>query len=263
MAAAFFMHRPLLLLFSVCVFSSCSRPDKKRAGEVRGIELKKGVVQAFVWVPPGEFLMGSQPSDSLRNEDEGPVKVRISKGFWMAKTEMTRDQWRALAGEDPGEFSFIRDRALEGVSWNDCVKLITSLPAPEKGWRFDLPTEAQWEYACRATANGASDLNEMAWWAGNSKGEPHPVGKKLPNLLGLYDMQGNVAEWCKDAYTGRLTGGKDPLAESGGGNQKAFRVIRGGSWDSQDACRPLSRNYDSPDLRINRVGLRLVVVRDP
>jgi len=249
----------LLLAAVPFAFAACTPAKAKRAGDLRKFELKHGLWQEFAWIPPGDFMMGS-PVSEIVHPDEAQVKVTISHGFWMARNEMTRDQWKFLTGKDPGEFEIMRGRALENVSWDDSVEWISKLPPPEKGWHYDLPTEAQWEYACRARSEAAVELNKTAWWHENSAGQTHLVSQKAPNPWGLFDMQGNVAEWCKDTYKDRLPGGKDPLVTDP--NPRAFRVLRGGSWDSTDACRPACRNKETPALRLNRVGFRLVIVQD-
>ena len=239
-------------------------PSKKgqRAGEVRSFCLAPGINARFAWIPHGRFVMGSSREAPQSGSDESPVEVVISRGFWLATTEMTREHWLALAGYNPSEFESMPLRPVEKVSWNDCQKLLRRLSRPMPGWRFDLPTEAQWEYACRANGTAAfRDIpTDQAWCQPNAGGQTHPVGQLAANPWGLCDMLGNVAEWCRDAYQPQLPGGKNPCVNDA--SPRARRVIRGGSWSSVGACRPTARNFDSPDLRINRVGLRLVICPD-
>ena len=196
----------------------------------------------FVWIPAGEFDMGSPESEAGRSDNETLHPVTITQGFWMGKYEVTQGQWARITGQNPSQFRYAGDTApVENVSWQDCQRFVVALNAlaKENGVRYRLPTEAEWEYACRAgtqtalhngpltikgTLNGP-ELDEIAWYGGNSgvKGEwgfdtrkwrdrqfdsarsgTHPVGQKKPNAWGLHDMLGNVSEWVGDEYTNTL-----------------------------------------------------------
>jgi formylglycine-generating enzyme required for sulfatase activity len=149
------------------------------------------------------------------------------------------------------------DLPVEQVSWNDCQAFIGNLRQPQGGWRFSLPTEAQWEYACRAGTTGpyAGDLDAMAWYGVNSGGT-HPVGTKRSNAWGLQDMHGNVWEWCWDAYGDHVPGGSDPKAANG-----VARVCRGGSWlHSARYCRSAFRHGYTPNDKYYFLGFRLALI---
>jgi formylglycine-generating enzyme required for sulfatase activity len=218
-----------------------------RAGEEREIEIAPGVNMTFCWCPAGTFKMGSPSSEEHRSSDEDQVDVTLTKGFWMAKTEVTQAQWRAVMGTSPSRFEGDL-LPVETVSWNDCqefLKKLNAMVSLSDGGQMQLPTEAQWEYACRAGETGphpGGGLNEIAWHDGNSENRTHQVGTKRPNAWGLHDMIGNVWEWCGDWYDEDLASGTDPKGPSSG----SYRVYRGGSWNFNAIyCRAAYRfNYD-------------------
>lgn len=232
--------------------------EGNRAGEVRefgGIEM--------VWCPAGTFSMGSPEREEGREDNETQHRVTLSKGFWMAKTETTQGQGGALMGNNPSHF---KDDALplECVSWEavqEWVSEMNSRHTQPSGWKWALPTEAQWEYACRAgtTTMIAGDLDEMGWYGENSGSKTKPVGTKKANAWGLHDMQGNVEEWCSDWY-GEYTSGAatDPTGPTAG---VFFRVLRGGSWGSRARqCRSASRKSSPPDTSLSYFGFRPALV---
>ena len=212
---------------------------------------------AMVALPAGHFQMGSQNGDS----DERPVTAVALKEFWLAQTEVTQAQYRAVMGKSPS--SFKGDLLpVENVSWDNAREFCAKLTQRERaagrlpvGMAYTLPTEAQWEYACRAGSTGdyAGRLDDLGWYLSNSGGGTHPVAGKAPNAWGLYDMHGNVWEWCADWY-GSLPGGQvqDPRGPPSG----SFRVGRGGGWLSVAGdCRSAFRG-DSPDYRFDGLGFR-------
>ncbi|MBR5161699.1 MAG: SUMF1/EgtB/PvdO family nonheme iron enzyme [Thermoguttaceae bacterium] len=172
----------------------------KSAGE-RRIVTVKGVEFAFRWCPPGTFMMGAprEEEDAYMPYyyNEKPHEVTLTNGFWMQETELTQKQWEAVMETNPSGFKG-DDLPVERVTWNDCQDFCKR--CKQLGFPFQLPTEAQWEYACRAGTTGpyAGNITEMAWYMGNSGPETHPVGKLKPNTWGLYDMHGNVWEFCAD-----------------------------------------------------------------
>jgi formylglycine-generating enzyme required for sulfatase activity len=209
----------------------------------------------FVQIPSGKFEMGSNNGDA----DEKPVhQVIITKWFEMGKYEVTQAQWEAVTGNNPSRFKGA-NLPVENVSWNDVQAFISSLNARSNdGYIYRLPTEAEWEYACRAGTTGdyAGSLYEMAWYEDNSGGKTHPVGTKQPNAWGLYDMHGNVWEWCAD-WKGSYESGTatDPRGPSSG----SARVSRGGGWFHPAAiCRSAFRDSLSPGSRGGHLGFRLV-----
>jgi formylglycine-generating enzyme required for sulfatase activity len=192
----------------------------------------------LIWVQPGTFTMGSDVTEPDRDKAEGPqTKVTLTKGFWLGKTEVTQGQYRALMGTNPSTFTTVGDDApVERVSWDDAMAFAEKLTAREKsagrlpeGYTYSLPTEAQWEYACRAGTTGsyAGEPGGMAWDKGNSGETTHPVAKKRPNAWGFYDMAGNILEWCYDWY-GPYPGGS--VTDPSGPERGHYRIARGGSW---------------------------------
>jgi formylglycine-generating enzyme required for sulfatase activity len=208
----------------------------------------------FVWIPAGKFTMGS--NEEL--EDEAPAHRVELNGFWLGKTEVTQGQWKAVLSDNPSRFATDARLPVESVDWNDTQRFIRALSALS-GTLFRLPTEAEWEYACRAGTSGSEygNLNETAWYDENSKGSTHPVGRKKPNAWGLYDMLGNVWEWCQDWY-GRYPGA--PQVNPAGPSSGAGRVIRGGCWSALFVhARPVNRGSNDPSDRGDHLGFRLAV----
>lgn len=244
-------------------------------GHGEGIEVR--------FVPPGEFWLGSPEPDSMgrrlgepgRSEDEKPVRAALSHGFWMAETVVTQTQWRILMGTLPSHFHGPGSLPVEMVNWHDAQvfvsRLATASPLPP-GWRWALPTEAQWERACRA-----GTVTPFSHGAGLTSSEAnfdarYPYGQAVSgvclnrtlsvrsfgaNPWGLYEMHGNVWEWCADWYHRGLLGGVDPQGPGSG----AERVLRGGCWASRGAlCRSANRGHERPEGRQNRIGFRVAIV---
>ena len=232
----------------------------ERTGYPLEVKTKKTGVH-FRLVPGGTFMMGSPDSEFGRDEDEGMVhRVTISKPFYVSKFEITQGQWWTVMGTNPSRFLVVgKDAPVENVSWNDCQKFCFTLSQQEAApsMTFRLPTEAQWEYACRAgTASAYVGAIQFLGWYDEKK--PHPAGLKNANAWGLYDMYGNVYEWCqdwyRDAYPKRDT--VDPVGPQSG----EYRVIRGGSWFNDITYfRSANRGRYSPDHGRELIGFRLVV----
>jgi formylglycine-generating enzyme required for sulfatase activity len=230
-----------------------------RAGEERDWEIAQGVKMTFCWCPPGEFLMGSPQTEEDRFDDEDQVHVTLTKGFWMAKTQVTQRQWVALMGDNPSYFAG-KNLPVEMVSWDDAQEFLEKLNAKisnTDGGRMALPTEAQWEYACRAGELGpysGGTIDEVAWHGNNSEDKTHPVGMKKPNVWGLHDMHGNVWEWCWDWFDSELQGGVDPSGPDSG----TYRVRRGGSWYYYAGyCRAALRYSITPSYTSYGHGFRV------
>ena len=231
--------------------------DEPKPGDVKVVSIA-GFDVRFRWCPPGEFMMGSREVE--RYDDETQHKVRISRGFWLAETETTQELWHAVMGDYPSYFKG-DDLPVEQVSWYDCQKLIEKLNSESgNGVHFQLPSEAHWEYACRAGTRGAynvsgASLDSLAWYTDNSDGKTHKVGTKSPNAWELYDMLGNVWEWCSDWYGGYPSGdATDPTGPKSGSN----RVNRGGGWDNTSRnCRSASRPGITLENRCDNLGFRL------
>ena len=226
-----------------------------KAGEKKTVTVN-GVEFAFRWCPEGTFMMGSPSGEDGRYGDEKQHQVTLTKGFWMLETEVTQKQWKAIMGSNPSHFKG-DNLPVENVSWNDCQEFCKKCAL--LGMPVQLPTEAQWEYACRAGSTGpyAGNLDEMAWFEDNSGRKTHPVGTKKPNAWGLYDMHGNVWEWCADWYDGDYPSGSvtDPIGPSNGSD----RVVRGGSWCYYARrCRSAYRGYRAPGGRDDDLGFRVL-----
>ncbi len=215
----------------------------------------------FILVPGGSFMMGDASEDGSANER--PVhEVRVDD-FYMGKFPVTQEQWETVMGENPSMFPLGKDHPVEQVSQEDVAAFIAKLTELNQGrWSFCLPTEAQWEYAARSggkeeTYAGGEDVDEAAWYEENSNGATHPVGELAPNGLGLYDMSGNVWEWCRDAFSEKAYakhGKHNPVWEKG----DADRVIRGGSWQLDAwSARCMMRFGFLPDLQGGGLGFRL------
>ncbi|NDD64764.1 MAG: formylglycine-generating enzyme family protein, partial [Acidobacteria bacterium] len=223
--------------------------------------LADGVKLEVISVFGGRFKMGSENG----SDDEKPVHEVTVKPFNIGRTEVTQEQWRAVMGSLP-DVGFKGDkRPVERINWFEAKEFCRKL-TEMTGYNFRLPTEAEWEYAARggtrteySFGNDESKLGEYAWFGGNAGGETHPVGQKKPNPFGLYDMHGNVYEWVEDHwhdnYEGAPTDGSAWLT----GNNKAYRVLRGGAWSNVINLRSAVRYYYYPDDRYDVIGFRVVV----
>ncbi len=266
----------LAALFFCCHFAGAGQAQEKTYTSSIGME--------FVLIPSGSFTMGSPKSEEGRDDDEIQHEVVISKPFLAAKYEVTQGIWKKVMGKNPSHYKECgEDCPVEKVTWLDAVKFCNRLSEKEglepayriiqtivtwnqsaKGYR--LPTEAEWEYACRAgtttkycTGDSDADLGRAGWYSENAESKTHPVGKKAPNTWGIYDVHGNVSEWCWDRY------GKDYYANSlatnpTGSLKGSDRVIRGGGWFFGYAryCRSANRGEGNPDASNGNLGFRLV-----
>ena len=230
-----------------------------RPGEERDFQIATGVTMRMCWCPPGEFLMGSPDSEEGRQEDEGQVRVVLSKGFWMGKTQVTQAQWQEVMGNNPSRFKG-SNRPVTSVRWQDTQEFLERLNLRMGDWngeRMALPTEAQWEYAARtgqADAYACGSLDEVAWHKGNSDGETHPVGTKKSNAWGLHDMLGNVWEWCQDWLGPGLPEKIDQIGPDSGKR----RVVRGGcSINGADVCRVEIRAGGNESGKYIHIGFRV------
>ena len=245
---------------------TATRKARRRSSR---FDLGKGVKLEMVLIPAGEFLMGSPDSEKDAHADERPQhRVRITKPFYMGKYLVTQEQWEALMGNNPSHFKGPKN-PVEEVSWDDCQQFLDKLNKRQgnPAGKFVLPTEAQWEYACRAGSktrycfgDDASKLDEYAWYEKNSDDKTHPVGEKKPNAWGLYDMHGNVWEWCQDWYDDGYYA-KSPTDDPTGPATGSDRVVRGGSWRTRRGdCRSADRFGDRPGLRYDDLGFRVSLV---
>lgn len=243
--------------------STASEVDKSEVNKTEIIDLGDNVKMEFILISSGSFTMGS--GESVGDSDEMPVhKVTISRSFYLGKYEVTQEQWAEIMGNNPSEFKGNKN-PVENVSWNDCQIFLKKL-SEKVGKELELPTEAQWEYSSRAgttTKWSFGDNEESAgdygWIDINSDKETHPIGSKKPNQWGIYDMYGNVQEWCADWYANPYSKGdsKDPTGPELG----QAKVIRGGGWGAiPDDVRSSCRNCNGVDGKNNGIGLRCVML---
>ena len=223
-----------------------------------------GVTFEMIKVEAGTFTMGctsEQGSDCF--DSEKPYhRVTISQDYYIGKFEVTQELYEAVMGTNPSNWKAF-DRPVENVSWNDAQEFCAEL-SRMTGRRFTLPTEAEWEYAARggnkstnAKYSGSSSVANVAWYDGNSGNQTHPVGRLRPNELGIYDMSGNVWEWCLDWYGNYSSASQtDPMGPGSG----STRVLRGGSWDGYARyCRVANRSSNTPGNRDDYYGFRVVL----
>lgn len=228
----------------------------------------------FAWIPPGTFLMGSPANEPKRSDDEAQHKVTLTKGFHLGIHQVTQAQWQAVMAGNPSHFKGVANLPVENVSWDEAAVFCEAL-GEKDGKTYRLPTEAEWEYACRAGTTtpfyfgGTISVNQANYdgnytYAGGKKGthcqKTTAVGSFPANAWGLFDMHGNVWEWCID-WCGPYPGGelKDPQGFVGGDR----RVCRGGSWvDQPRRCRSACRRGDAPAFRSYSLGLRFCLLLD-
>ena len=263
--------------------------------EAQEAPVPAGTVQTFneelglklVWCPAGTFRMGSPDSDKGALDHEKPQHtVELTSGFWLGQTEVTQGQWQSVMGTSPWQGQeYIKEGAdypATYVSWKDAQAFCQKLTEQERGagrlssgMEYRLPTEAQWEYACRAgttTKYSFGDdeklLSVYGWWRGNvpadenAKNERHAhrVGMKQPNPWGLYDMHGNVTEWCQDWYESEYYG-SSPGSDPQGPSKALYRVFRGGSfYGAGEYSRSAARRWHLPDDRVLNFGFRVALV---
>ena len=255
-------------VLSLLLAAGCSKPDKYLT-----LDLGNGVTMKLVRIEAGTFMMGSPATQKDRDNNEGPHRqVTISKPFYMGATEVTQAQWKAVMNTQPWKGKSLAkagaDHAASYISWDDATAFCTAL-SKKTGRTVRLPTEAEWEYACRAGTttvygfgNDPAKLGDYAWYRSNTwdaeEKYAHRVGVKKPNAWDMYDMHGNVWEWCSDWYAKPSTNAnaRDPKGPPTGTN----RVLRGGSWYViPEFCRAASRMGISPDGRYRTFGFRPVV----
>ena len=243
--------------------NSSGSPSVASGSNAISIPVKNGISIEMVKVEAGTFMMGatSEMQDPYRWEK--PVhQVTLTNDYYMGKYEVTQALWEAVMDSNPSYFKG-DNLPVETVSWNDCQEFISKLNSMT-GRKFRLPTEAEWEYAARGGKksrsyqySGSSNISDVAWYDGNSGSKTHPVGTKQANELGIYDMTGNVWEWCQDWYGSYSSSSQtNPTGAVSG----AHRVYRGGSWDFYAGrCRLSYRRYGTPDYRNSILGLRLAL----
>ena len=230
------------------------------------VTLPGHVKLALVEVKAGTFTMGSRFNEGGRDSDESPHQVTLTRDFYIGRTGVTQAQWNAVMGDNHSSFKG-GAMPVAQVSWIDAMEFcrkLNEMGLAFAGWTFTLPTEAQWEYAARGGKKskgykfaGGDTIGDVAWYCENSGDKTHPVAKRQSNELGLYDMSGNVWEWCRDWYEKGYAVNPETLE----GNSGLGRVARGGGWDSSDrGCRSALRLCLAPGHRSDTLGFRLVLV---
>ena len=238
---------------------------KRKPGEI----ITNNIGMRFVWIPPGAFLMGSPNEEEYRQVNETQHKVTLTQGFHMGIHLVTQEQWQAVMGNNPSSFKGEENLPVEQVSWEDCQEFVKTLREKDKE-AYRLPSEAEWEYACRAGTKtpfhfGETINNDQANYNGDfiygdgKKGKYRektvPVGSFPANAFGLVDMHGNVFEWCQDWYGDYP---QNDVVDPQGPTEGQYRVLRGGSWhDSPDGCRSACRARLEPGYRSSLYGLRV------
>ena len=264
------------VILTAALFSIYCPPGRSTEAGEKLVLNDKGIDYVFHWCPPGKFLMGSPESEKGRFADEIPHNVELTRGFWLLETEVTQKMFQSVTGKNPSAFSSngseenqvknldTSEFPVESLLPDEISEFCKKMSAAFKG-TVSLPTEAQWEYACRAgsaepfAVKGNSDC--WGWYWNNSKERTHKVRSKKANAWGLYDMHGNVAEWCSDGFTVDSYSRhepKDPMIPSLAiyGNSK---IVRGGSWEgSLSACRSAARDRDNGETRQEYIGFRVV-----
>jgi formylglycine-generating enzyme required for sulfatase activity len=220
------------------------------------------VTQRMRWIKPGEFLMGSPEGEKGRKNESPLHEVTLTQGYWLADSQVTQDLWTSIAGKNPSRFSGDTN-PVEQISWSECQKWLPKVLKKVPTLQLSLPTEAQWEYACRAGSQTAywfgddpEELTKYGWFNENAEGKTHSVKQLQPNGWGLYDMHGNVWEWCSDRYGDYAASAQsDPIGPANG----TTRVVRGGSWfNSARGLRSACRNGSAPGGRSVDLGFRLL-----
>ena len=256
------------------VFANGLKPRWSASVNATHREVLEKLVANMVKVEGGTFTMGAtaeQGSDA--DNDEKPAHKVTLSDYYIGKYEVTQAEWEAVMGERPtsdgdkwtSEYGLGSNYPAYNISWNDCDAFIRKLNELT-GMKFKLPTEAQWEYAARGGKSsggykysGGNDIGAVTWYGGNSGNGTHPVGGKQANELGLYDMSGNVYEWCSDWY-GKSYYSSSPQTDPTGPSSGSGRVLRGGSWYYYATyCRVANRNSNSVSARSNRYGMRLAL----
>jgi len=244
----------VLLIGSIAGLIALGGCGKSGSGTV----VKNSTGMEFVLVPAGSFMMGSDKSDA-----EKPAhQVKINSQFYLGKYEVTQAQWQKVMGSNPSFTKNCDQCPVEMVSWDDAQEFIKKLNAANDGYTYRLPSEAEWEYACRAGTTGdyAGDVDALGWYSKNSDNKSHPIGQKQANAFGLYDMHGNVVEWCEDVWHENYNGapGDGSAWKSGDSDE---RVLRGGWWNSDANSLRSAYRDDSPSGgRLSYFGFRVVAV---
>ncbi len=269
----------IFILINACNSGPDSKiPVEQGAGLIETIDpappgdYTNNLNMSFNLIPSGTFMMGSPQDAPDKQDDEVWHQVTLTGSFYVQTTEVTQAQWEAVMDENPSKYLNCINCPVESVSWYDIQDFIDTLNTMGEG-RYRLPTDAEWEYACRAGSDSAlangeitavtceydTNLDEMGWYCYNSEYKTNPVAQKEPNAWGLYDMHGNVSEWCQDWYEEYLSGPIDDPAGPVDGSRRVFRDCGYGSY--AEHCRSARRSNISPEYMLGFIGFRLV--REP
>ena len=233
-------------------------------GDTKTIVLPGGEKMKMIYCAPGEFMMGDSSCRRSRRGGSGSDSlhlVTLTKGFWLGMYPVTQKQWKSVMGKNPSKTIVNLNCPVESVTWLDCKKFISKVNLKIHS-KARFPTEAEWEYACRAGAekqfSGTGEIEDMGWYDGNSDGVTHPVGKKKPNNWGFHDMHGNVREWCADVYGPYMScHQKDPKGENPMVS-RGERVMRGGSvFEIAKSCSSFARDHGFTSYAYTDCGFRL------
>lgn len=257
------------------------RLDKESGAEAASIKIEPGRPwtepmsgMSLLWVPGGCFKMGSAPSAEGRDADEGPVRPVCVSGLWLGEKEVTQQQWQNIMQQNPATFRKDKAFPVETISRMDVDTFISKINVFYRGRvRFRLPTEAEWEYACRnagqrVTYPGYDQIDQLSWYRVNSQGSSQITGTRAPNRLGLLDMSGNVWEWVQDTYDSAAYGQPGHIARQPINNPvftglAPFSVVRGGGWDdAQRTLRCANRGFESLSHKRSNLGVRLAADLD-
>jgi len=238
--------------------------DKAATTGERRVLILEGVEYPFRWCPAGSFHMGSPDTEPDRDSSEILHEVTLTRGFWILETEVTQEMYQSVCGSNPAQFVGPR-KPVDSVGWSDAMAFCQKFQekAGLNGIQCSLPTEAQWEYACRAGTTGPrpDDLEKIAWMGEiTAEGSTHDVATKSPNAWGIYDMIGNLWEWCADWY-GNYSGNAETDPTGPAESKGKIRVDRGGCWDSKPyECRSAYRGFYDDSRKGPFVGFRFVLV---
>jgi formylglycine-generating enzyme required for sulfatase activity len=262
----------LSLISYSCDGGSSSSDSNDADANINSESFTNNFGMTFKLIPAGNFYMGSKSMELDRDSDELQMNVKLTKKFYIQTTEVTQGQWKTVMGSNPSGFANCGDDCpVERVSWDDVIEFLHELNRKEGGDKYRLPTEAEWEYAARAGTitrfcygDTNDSLSEYAWYHDNSGGRTHLVAQNKPNAWGLYDMHGNVCEWCQNWYSfllwdGTRSDGEYYINPVGPGDAiERVRVFRGGSYYDKDRyCRSADRDSAFPENNFDYLGFRV------
>ena len=249
----------LLSMALICSMQGCAKEQEAPLPNA-GDKIINSLGMELAYIPAGEFSMGSPVDEDGRNDDEMVHIVMISRPFYIGVTEVNQAQWTKIMQTNSSNFKG-DDLPVEKISWKDALKFCEKLSEIE-GKTYYLPNEAQWEYACRAGTlgpfAGTGNIEDVAWYKANSEKKTHPCGVKASNAWSLYDMHGNVAEWCHDRYAADYP--SEPVTDPAGPETGNYCITRGGSWDFKPfGCRSAARMSRPPAYKLANTGFRVAM----